>query len=80
MRRRAASMEDELKKSTDWAMEADEGFLSWLTDEQYTESTGFLNVVRDVAMTKFGHRLRQRMAALLTPDPNMDPDMDTASL
>ena len=62
-------MEDELKKSTDWALEADEGFLSWLTDEQYTQSTGFLNAVRDVAMSQFGHRLTQRVSALLSSSP-----------
>ncbi len=62
-------MEDEMKKSTDWALEADGGFLSWLTDEQYTETTAFLNSVRDVAMSRFGKRLRERMAPLLSHHP-----------
>ena len=60
-------MEDELKKSTDWALQTDGAFFSWLTDEQYTETTQYLNTIRDVAMMQFGERLEQRMAALLSP-------------
>lgn len=60
-------MEDELKKSADWALATDEGFLSWLTDEQYTVTTQYLNTIRDIAMLQFGERLRRRVAALLSP-------------
>ena len=65
-------MEDELKKSADWALATDKGFLSWLTDEQYTETTRYLNTIRDVAMMQFGERLRQRVAALLSPASYLD--------
>lgn len=65
-------MEDELKKSADWALATDEGFLSWLTDEQYTETTQYLNTIRDVAMMQFGERLRRRVAALLSPASDVD--------
>ncbi|KAK9837990.1 hypothetical protein WJX74_009132 [Apatococcus lobatus] len=69
---RSPSMEDELKKSADWALQTDEGFFSWLTDEQYTETTQYLNTIRDVAMMQFGARLEQRVAALLYPPSHQD--------
>lgn len=68
-------MEDELKKSADWALATDKDFFSWLTDEQYTETTKYLNTIRDVAMMQFGERLKQRVAELLSLASSVDESL-----